>query len=57
MTEACCEGYEGRMIAWLGDGWCEWGKGRVIGQGGGQRSWGGRLKTKLVYVKGDGDVL
>ena len=33
------------------------GRGRVIGQGGGQRSWGGRLKTKLVYVKGDGDVL
>ena len=23
----CCEGDEGRMIVWLGDGWCETGKG------------------------------
>mgnify|MGYP007121941515 FL=1 len=22
----CCEGDEGRMIVWLGDGWCETGE-------------------------------
>ena len=23
MMGKCCEGDEGRMIVWLGDGWCE----------------------------------
>ena len=30
--ETCCEGDEGRMIVWLGDGWCETATGRVMGR-------------------------
>ena len=37
--ETCCEGDVGRMIVWLGDGWCEWGKG--------EGDWARRRTTKL----------